>query len=213
MPTRFENSNVGDSPVGLQDLPSGLRTYPVMHPHLKLPTVFEQVCEQTGSCSYMHSSMSRHLRRKQPVKHHSKGFSKIYVSRDTVVAKLGFCKRLFSNLGMPTAVKVGSKLNLRVIIVFQKKAQRTCACLMSIVRRNTHFRVTFIFKIALPFDWASIFIVSFRAVFHAITDVFPVHTVSEGIADEVVLSFASVLIFFAMYFAVHFVFTVRAVSD
>lgn len=32
-----------------------------MHPHWKLPTVLEQVWEQTGSCSYMHSSMSRQL--------------------------------------------------------------------------------------------------------------------------------------------------------
>lgn len=32
-----------------------------MQPQRKLPTVLEQVCEHTGSCSYMHSSISRQL--------------------------------------------------------------------------------------------------------------------------------------------------------
>lgn len=61
MSMRLENNNVGDSPVGLHDRSSGLRTYPVMQPQRKLPTVLEQVCEHTGSCSYIHSSMSRQL--------------------------------------------------------------------------------------------------------------------------------------------------------
>lgn len=101
----------------------------------------------------------------------------------------------------------------RVIIEVQEKSQRTGASLVSLVCSNTHFRITFIFKSAPPLDWASVFVISFRAVLHAVTNVFSVHTVPESIADEVVLSFASVLILFAMHFAVHFVFTVCAVSD
>ena len=84
---------------------------------------------------------------------------------------------------------------------------------MTLVRRNTHLRVTFIFKRALPLNWTSVFVITSRAVLHTVTNVLPVHAVPESVADEVVLSFTGVLIFFAMYFAVHFVFAVSAVSD
>lgn len=104
-------------------------------------------------------------------------------------------------------------LYLRMIIEVQEESQRASASLLSIVCCNTHFRVTLIFKSTLSLDWTFLFIITFRAVLHAVTNVFPVHTVPESIADEVVLSFASVLVFFTVHFAVHFVFAVRTISD